>query len=144
MTDQMGAAQKRQFAEKMTANRASRKADMTSLLGGGNVDGWVGEIVSVRDATRSDVAVIIDVGCDAKFEAVALDSANTVQTVIPKSSPLYGAAKALKEGDRVSFSGHLIQKTSLPDGYQELSFGDIPSLQEPRFNFTLTKLAASR
>jgi len=144
VTNEMAAPRKRQFTAKMTANRAARKADLASLLDGGNVDGWVGEIVAVRDATSSDVAVILDVGCDAKFEAVALDSALTAQTVIPKSSPLYGTAKALKKGQRVTFSGHLIRKASLPDGYQELSAGDLPSLEEPRFNFEITALAASR
>ncbi len=142
MGGQMSAAEKQQFASKMSTSRASRKSELSALLGSGEVNGWIGEVHSVRDITSNDVGVMLDVGCDAKLEAVALDSELTAQTVIPKSSPLYAVAKGLKEGDRVSFSGRFIRKASLPDGYQELSAGPFPSLDEPRFNFEITKLTA--
>lgn len=144
VTNQMTAERKRQFTEQMSANRAARKAQISSLLGAGNVEGWVGRVVSAYDATSSDVALNLNVGCDAHLEAIALDSELTAQTVIPKSSPLYAVARGLKKDERVTFSGHLIRKASLPDGYQELSAGDLPSLEEPRFNFEITKLAPLR
>lgn len=144
MTGQLTAARKKQLTAKLSADRAARKAEIVSLLGAGNVEGWMGRVVSVYNATSTDMALNLNVGCDSHLEAVTLESELTAQTVIPKSSPLYGVARGLKKGEGVTFSGHLIRKASLPDGYQELSAGDFPSLDEPRFNFEFTKLAPSQ
>ena len=136
--------QHQKLAAKMSADRAARKAYIVSLLGKGEVEGWVGKVHKVFDPTSNDVAIMLNVGCDTMFEAVGLESALTAQTVIPKSSRLYNIVHARKVGDRVTFSGHLIRRPSLPDGYQELSVSDLPSLEEPRFNFKITRLSASR
>jgi hypothetical protein len=144
VTGQMNEMQTEQFHSQMSDSRADRKAEIVSLLGSGNVEHWTGKIVSVHDVNAGNLAVILDVGCDARFEAVAFASGLTAQTLIPKSSSLYAVAHTLKEDQQVTFSGHLIPGASLPDGYQELSAGDLPSLQEPRFNFYISKLNASK
>lgn len=95
MGEQMSAAEKQQFAGEMSTSRASRKSELTALLGSGEVNGWIGEVHLVRDITSNDVGVIMEVGCDAKLEAIALDSELTAQTVIPKSSAIYAVAKGL-------------------------------------------------
>lgn len=140
--NEMSQPEHQKFAAKLSADRAARKAQIVSLLGNGDVDGWTGKVHKIFEPTSHDVAIMLSVGCDTKFEAVGMESALTAQTIIPKSSPLYDTVRAMKVGDRVTFSGHLIRKASLPDGYQELSAADLPSLQEPRFNFEITKLSA--
>lgn len=104
-----------------------------------NAVNWVG---TIHDISPSDdqILMAVDIADGIYLESFGNAARDKgIGTQIPKDSPVYRSLLALKEGQRVRFSGQFVANDS--DCPLENSVTDDGSLREPEYIFKLSQIA---
>ncbi len=108
----------------------------------GMVKDWHGTVRALSSVADGRGILRVDVGGKVTLATHSLALTDEEHTLIPIDSPVYRAAEALREGDRVVFSGQFFP--SAEDCMKETSLTVSGGMEAPEFLFRFSALAPER
>lgn len=97
-----------------------RKADMVTLLPGGDFENWVVQIKEVTQAPDGSAAVMLQPPCRAMLGSDTCQPGGKIRATIPITSPLYRELGRVSAGDFVVVSGRILYAAEAANPEQPL------------------------